>query len=214
MAFLKTFSDISVPWKGMVFIFIFSPFFIGTYGQSKPVPSQQKLDTTQYQLYYLDMKGSIKEVDKSALLPEANVTVYQDTTVFILTESDREGKVTLRLPLGKVYSIHISKEGYVGKIITVNTKVVKSSWGNYLFKFTADLFKEIPGLDVSILKNPVAKVTFNITHANFEYDYNYTNRVNRDVKRLYESYRLLQQADKDTLPDKPKKDTLMLKDNK
>lgn len=138
------------------------------------------------------MKGRVTFGKKN--LDKAFVRIYADTTPNIVQkmESDHGGWVAFQLPIQKFYTIKISKPGYVTKIIHVDAQMPKSQeTGDYYFEFAVDLFEEVEGLDVSMLKNPVAKIFFNTFIKKFDYDYNYTAKINNDVKKLYRDYELL-----------------------
>jgi hypothetical protein len=105
--------------------------------------------------------------------------------------------------LNRQLRLEISKRGYVTKYIDVNTKVPPERKLAYLFPFDIDLFDEIPGLDVSTLKRPIAKVKYDSEKNNFEYDEAFTNSVNRDMKALYKNYRDKIHQGADTIRHKP-----------
>lgn len=132
-------------------------------------------------------------------LSSAFVKIYADTTSTLIkkVETDERGWVAFEIPLQKFYTIRISKPGFVTKIITVDGHMPKSQeTGDYYFEFAMDIFEDIPGLDVSMLKEPVAKIFFNTFTKNFDYDYNYTVKINKDVKSLYKNYELLKKNNK------------------
>jgi hypothetical protein len=95
------------------------------------------------------------------------------------------------LPLQHFFTIKISKEGFVSKIITADTHVPNKFFSNFIINFQGGLFEEIQGLDVSILKLPIAKIIFDPLQRNFVYDSIYTNEINDRLKKLYEDYRTL-----------------------
>lgn len=134
------------------------------------------------------MKGQVTFGKKK--LDKAFVSIYADTATSLVQkmESDNEGWVAFQLPIQKTYTIKISKAGHITKIISVDAVIPKSKEGNYYFEFSVDLFEEVEGLDVSVLKNPVAKIFFNTFAKKFDYDYNYTAKINNDVKKLYLDY--------------------------
>ena len=132
-------------------------------------------------------------------LTQALIRIYADTSTILVQkiETDERGWVAFQIPLQKFYTIKISKVGYVTKIITVDAHMPKSmEIGDYYFEFGVDIFEEVQGLDVSMLKEPVAKIFFNTFTKKFDYDYNYTAKINKDVKALYKNYDLLKKNEK------------------
>ncbi len=139
---------------------------------------------------YLELSGSIKEEKKG--IAEASIIVYVDNSEFKSVATDKKGKFKIQLPLDRKYLIKFSKDGYVSKIITINTNLPPDEKAVYIFPLTVDLFKEIVNLDVSILKEPIAKINYNSFNKQFDYDYNYTAKINQDLKDLYDRYSKLQ----------------------
>lgn len=143
--------------------------------------------------YILEMEGLLYLGNSKG---KAQITVYKDSSIFLTTESDkRSGKCSFTLPLDQVFIIELSKEGYLSKKIKINTKVPElKKKKNFIFRFEADIFEDIPGLNVSVLKKPVAEVKYSDGFDSFIYDVDYTTRVNKDLKKLYQDYYLLQKA--------------------
>jgi hypothetical protein len=160
--------------------------------------------------HFIDMKGRVVMGKKA--LTNALVKVYADTTSSIVQrmETDAEGYLALHLPLQKPYTIKISKPGYVTKIVYLDARLPESEeTGDYYFEFKVDLFEEIEGLDVSMLKYPIAIITFNTFKKNFDYDYNYTSMINIRLKKVYDEYKVLKKNNGQKPPEKPsdKKET-------
>jgi hypothetical protein len=144
---------------------------------------------------FLDMQGLIY-VGKSR--GKAYIKVLEDTSVFLKTESDKHfGKTHFPLPFDRVFIVEISKEGFVSKKIKVDTHLPSlKRRRNMEFRFEADILEDIPGLNVEVLKKPVAEIRYNSTFDSFIYDVEYTSKVKKELKKLYENYYLLQ---KDTV---------------
>lgn len=183
--------------KTRQFIFLFLLAF-ALAGRSVPAfACQSNAGDTIEKKHFLDMKGKITFGKKA--LPQVFVRVFADSSYAVVKkiESDIEGWLAFQLPIQKMYVIQISKPGYITKIITVDTHMPKShNNGDYYFEFSVDLFEAIEGLDVSMLKDPIAKIFFNTFTKNFDYDYNYTAKINADVKKLYKDYELLKKENK------------------
>lgn len=149
-------------------------------------------------VYYLEMEGLLFIGNSKA---RANVTVYKDSTIFLNTESEkRSGKCKFQLPLDGDYVVELSKDGHVSKKIRINTKVPEvRKRKNFEFRFEADLFESIPGLNVTVLQKPVAEVKYSDGFDSFIYDVEYTSKVNKDLKKLYQDYYLLQKTVDETI---------------
>jgi hypothetical protein len=161
--------------------------------------------------FFLAMKGQTL-LGKKKPLPQALIRIYADTSSNLVQriEADEQGWVAFQIPLQKFYTIKISKTGYVTKIFTVDAHMPKSmETGDYYFEFGMDIFEEVPGLDVSMLKEPVAKIFFNTFTKNFDYDYNYTAKINNDIKVLYKNYDALKKKEKNN--PQPKQEQQIVK---
>ena len=128
---------------------------------------------------YVEMKGNIKllkDKDKEkGVLDSALVSILNEKKELVTTfYSNRKGKVDFKLPLQRKFSIEISKKGCVSKIIEINTKMPQNKVKNYEFSFDIGIFEEVKGLNVSVLKKPIAKINYNTFMSVFDYDYNYT----------------------------------------
>ena len=158
---------------------------------------------------YVEMRGIIKqsktdEKGEDKLLDSANISIFSDIgprTLLLKLSTNKKGKCDFRLPLNQKFVIEFSKEGYVTKYINVATKVPKDHEAAYIFPFNVDIFEDIKGLDVSVLKKPIAKVAYALNKNQFDYDYGYTNKINNELKKMYKNYYFLQQVDADSNQD-------------
>lgn len=168
-------------------------FFFPSQGQKKTTHAPEKPPAEEF---FLEMEGLIF---LGAVKGPADLTIYKDTSVFLCTKSDKKGRASFKLPLEKIFIVQVSKDGYVSKRIRVDTRVPFKYRKNYLFRFEVDIFEDIPKLDVSVLKRPVAEIRYNIPNQNFLYDFEYTSKINKDLKKLYRDYYLLEKALNDSL---------------
>ena len=148
---------------------------------------------------YVEMKGNIKllkDKDKEkGVLDSALVSILNEKKELVTAfYSNRKGKVDFKLPLQRKFSIEISKKGCVSKIIEINTKMPQNKVKNYEFSFDIGIFEEVKGLNVSVLKKPIAKINYNTFMSVFDYDYNYTGKINMEIEKMYRDYYDLQQS--------------------
>ncbi|MBL7890124.1 MAG: hypothetical protein JNL24_11240 [Bacteroidia bacterium] len=160
-------------------------------------------DTTK-NAFYLELKGNVRqskvsEKDESKALDSALITIYTGDIPFSETWTNKKGKCSFKLPLGKQFRIEVSKSGFVSKLFDVDTKVPSDKKDSYSFSFDIDIFEEIPKLDVSVLKKPIAKVSYNLILEQFAYDISYTSKINLELKKMYKNYYLLQKIESDSV---------------
>lgn len=170
--------------------------------QSQPNIISQQPDTVNF---YVELNGSIRQrLVKNIMgdsgdnpwLDSAVVTVYYNNAVYKRVLTTRRGKCNFQLPLDRVYTVELSKPGFVSKRFEINTKTPPNKRDAYDFYFDMDIFESIEGLDTKLLEKPLAIVYYNVTNNQFEYDAAYTNRINSDLQLLYRNYYLLEHSPK------------------
>lgn len=162
-------------------------------------------DTTQQKDQYLELKGNVRhlkgnESEKVNIKPldSALVTIFFGEIPYSEIWTNKKGKCSFKLPLDKIFKIEISKTGFVTKSIAVNTKIPVDKKNVYTFNFDVDLFEVVKGLDVSVLNNPIAKVSYHLGDESFGYDVAYTSKINADLKKMYKNYYRLQKIEADS----------------
>lgn len=195
----------------MIFVFIISTKAINPHNNSLSALLIGEGDTIiKSKSEYLELRGNIRQ-QKGAIedvitpIDSALITIYSGEIPYSELWTNKKGKCNFKLPLDKNFKIVISKNGYVTKFFDVNTKVPLDKKSTFIFGFDLDIFEEVKGLDLSVLKKAIAKVTYNITEEQFAYDVIYTSRINFDLKKMYKNYYLLQKVANDSLgkPDVP-----------
>jgi hypothetical protein len=188
-----------------VTVYLLLSFSPNTTSENRITENYTPIDSTKKE-YFLEMKGNVRkskisEKEESKSLDSTLITIYMNDIPFSETWTNKKGKCTFKLPLGKQFKIEVSKAGYVSKLFEVDTKVPSDKRDEYSFSFDIDIFEEITNLDVSVLKKPIAKVSYNIIMEQFAYDINYTSRINLELKKMYKNYYLLQKMENDTALD-------------
>jgi hypothetical protein len=172
-----------------------------------PVAATQDTSTIQSKDFYLELRAIVRQLksDETAktseikLLDSTLITIYSGEVPYSEFWTNKKGKCLFKLPLDKNFKIEISKTGFVTKYIMISTKVPNDKRDIFSFSFDVDLFEEIKGLDVSVLKQPIAKVAYNLTLEGFAYDVAYTSRINTDLKKMYKNYYRLQKIESDSI---------------
>jgi hypothetical protein len=125
------------------------------------------------QAFTLEINGIVKDDDNGRAIDGAivKVTSKSGQTIHNSTTTG-SGKFKFILEPNKEYLITANKPGYTGKIISVTTKDVDVNSGTldyYKFPISISIFKEVPGLDVSVLNSPIGSIFYNQTMKDFDY---------------------------------------------
>ncbi|MEM9025206.1 MAG: hypothetical protein AAGB22_15770, partial [Bacteroidota bacterium] len=115
------------------------------------------------------------------------VTLYQDDVSVDKASTDKNGRFKFELDYNHIYVLEFSRNGYVTKRLHINTNDVpeeNAKFGHEFGGFVVSLFKEMEGLDVSILEQPIGKVFYDPGTEQFEYDRKYTKSIQAEVERL------------------------------
>lgn len=180
------------------------------FAQSNQTPPKNsatitKTDSVQAKDQYLEIKATVRQSKgeekegESKPLDSVLVTIYNGDIPYSERWTNKKGKCSFKLPLDKNLTIQVSKKGFVTKSISVNTKIPFDDRDAFNFCCDVDIFEEINGLDVTVLKSPIAKITYSPSLATFQYDISYTNKVNVELKKMYKKYYKLQEEQKDSI---------------
>jgi hypothetical protein len=125
------------------------------------------------QAFTLEINGIIKDDDNGRAIDGATVKVTTSNGQTVQSSiTTGSGKFKFILEPNKEYLITANKPGYTGKIVSVNTKDVDVNSGTldyYKFPISISIFKEVPGLDVSVLNSPIGSIFYNQTLKDFDY---------------------------------------------
>jgi hypothetical protein len=139
--------------------------------------------------------GRVTEFDdkkqKDVPLADCSVNLYKGTTMISTNPTSSGGKFKVRIPHDGDYVIQITKPGYITKRIAINTFNVPDDRTHAPFAefdVDIDLFKLFPGLDYSVLNNPIARIIYNPTPSvdDFDYDRVYTAQIQAELDKLKE----------------------------
>ncbi len=166
-----------------------------TNGKTTAKPNQSvKIDSTLSKDAYLELRATIRQSKgdekdaESKVLDSVLLTIYNGEIPYSEIWTNKKGKCSFKLALDKNIKIEVSKKGFVTKFIAINTKVPSANKDAFNFNCDVDIFEEVEGLDVTILKSPIARITYSPSLEAFQYDESYTNRVNIELKKMYKKY--------------------------
>ena len=117
-----------------------------------------------------------KAVENGKSLDGVSIKISKSGAEPVTIFASDNGKFSFSLDPNSLYTVRFTKPGgYITKIVTFDTKNVPNDEDERPEPFTfpiqeINIFKEYKGLDVSLLKEPIAKVSYVSASGRFDYD--------------------------------------------
>lgn len=119
-------------------------------------------------------------------LQSANVEIYYQNKKVEQTRSLEDGSFQFILKFDRLYTVEISKFGFVSKKFTFNTAIPKGAQRDnvYNFPLVVELFPPFEEIDMSLLENPLAEIEYDETTMMFGFDLEKATETVRQVQAL------------------------------
>lgn len=129
------------------------------------------------------------EGDYGKKLKNFQITAFVEDNILFREKSNSRGFCSVFLPMNKAIRIVIEKEGYVAKILSINTEIpVNVKNIKYELKYTSVFFKKENDVDVSILDKPIAEIKYDLKKDKFIYSKDEVAKVNKMISKRYKDY--------------------------
>lgn len=135
--------------------------------------------------------GQLKDQTTKKKLEGVTVRVFKDGMVFDSYNAGTTGKYDFKLPLGFTYDIKFSKTGeYLAKVIRIDTRNIpeEDRYGGFDMNVDGTLFPYRQGFNTDLLREPLAKATYNPSEDGLSFDFAYsemkTKEIDAEFKRL------------------------------
>lgn len=134
--------------------------------------------------------GTVKDYVSSKKLDGITVTVFKNGGKLAEVVTNASGKYEFNLDYGSDYKLVYSKAGMVSKNISIDTKNIpeEERVGGHGMNVEMTLFAELPGIDFSVLQQPIGKAKFDPTTKEVTWDLQYTEQVRAEIQRLMKEY--------------------------
>lgn len=131
----------------------------------------------------LDVHGTVKNDETRKNMDAVRVSVTQNGKEYDAYNTAGNGKYGFNLPLGHLYVLTFSTEGFVYKKIEINTKGIppEDMAGGFKLNMDMTLFENIEGFDLKIMDKPLGKASFDPIRNSVEFDYDYTARMQKEI---------------------------------
>ncbi len=129
--------------------------------------------------------GFVKESGKG--LDRTKVTIQRGGENLWSTETNNKGRFDFSLDYDKVYTIEFARFRYAPKRIEIDTRNVppnEQRFGHEWGGWQVTLFKNLPGVNVDVLDQLVAKAIYEPEEMNFGFDYNYFRKIGPEMEAL------------------------------
>jgi CarboxypepD_reg-like domain len=121
----------------------------------------------------VDLDGGVKDEDTKQMLEGAKLEILKGASIVKSFYTNEKGKFQYFLEPNNSYVVKVSYTGYVTKLIAVSTENVPDKVdisGNFIVKMQVSLFREVPGIDFSLLDKPIGSIFYEPRENNFGYD--------------------------------------------
>ncbi len=134
--------------------------------------------------------GTVKDYVSSKKLDGITVTVFKNGGKLAEVVTNASGKYEFNLDYGSDYKLVYSKAGMVSKNISIDTKNIpeEERVGGHGMNVEMTLFTELPGIDFTVLQQPIGKAKFDPTTKEVTWDLQYTEQVRSEIQRLMKEY--------------------------
>ena len=134
--------------------------------------------------------GTVKDYTTSKKLDGITVTVFKNGGKLAEVVTNASGKYEFNLDYGSDYKLVYSKPGIISKNISIDTKNIpeEERVGGHGMNVEMTLFQELPGIDFSVLQQPIGKAKFDPASKEVTWDLQYTEQVRSEIARLMREY--------------------------
>ncbi|MBI4944991.1 MAG: tetratricopeptide repeat protein [Bacteroidetes bacterium] len=141
---------------------------------------------------FVRVRGNVLNLNKLPI-KGATVNVFLENNKVKSVISNKKGEFNIELQHSKNYIVEASKGGFVTKKIKFSTKVPQKDVKGYMWEYELNfqIFEMLDGLDVSILKDPVAAIQYSSADEDFDFDDKYTSEMNKKIEGVIKQYETL-----------------------
>ena len=131
-------------------------------------------------------------------LTGVKITIYKDSEQESVRNVPKSGKFSYSLDFGYDYIFEFSKNEFVTKRVSVSTYVPQDVLERDSrfppSKFSIELFRFFPGIDLSIFDQPIGMIMYNSETDLIEIDLSFQKEIEDELKRIEKETRLKQEA--------------------
>lgn len=125
-------------------------------------------------------------VDEKKPVKNVDIEIFKNDQIADKILIPDSGTYEFFLPLEYKYLIVFSAEGYVHKSVEIDARYMsmEDRSGGFTMEMDLSLFQEIPGVDFSVLDQPIGKCRFDRMSNSMSFDFEYTKVISDSVAVL------------------------------
>ena len=134
--------------------------------------------------------GTVKDHSTAKKLDGVVITVFKNGAKLTEVVTNASGKYEVNLDYGADYKLVYGRSDLVNKNITIDTRNIpeEERLGGHGMNIEMTLFSQLPGVDFSILDNPIGKAKYDGATGEVTWDLEYTNQIRNEIARLMKAY--------------------------
>ncbi|MEX1131674.1 MAG: hypothetical protein WEC15_00480, partial [Flavobacteriales bacterium] len=134
--------------------------------------------------------GTVKDYYSSKKIDGVTISVFKNGSKLMDVQTNASGKYDVNLDYGADYKLVYSKNGLVSKSIAMDTRNVpeEDRVGGHGFNLEMTLFNDLPGVDFTVLEQPIGKAKYYPDKSEVAWDIAYTEQIRNEVNRLMKEY--------------------------
>lgn len=131
----------------------------------------------------LQIEGRVLNADDNGEDCIVELIDGSNTVVDTLILKEGKSKFAFVLQKNDYYSIRISKNGFISKLVAINTEILTEQDGIHKFNFETRLLNKVIAkkLNEDVLDFPVAIINFDYENNCFDYNKEYTEHIKREL---------------------------------
>jgi len=134
----------------------------------------------------ISLYGVVRDHADNKKIPNVDILIYENGNKIFERKTSLNGKYDFVLDFDKYYKIVYNYPNYVSKFLTIDVRDVPDidRKGGFEMNIDMTLFKEVEGLDVSLLEDPIGKAQFDPKRGEMAWDMAYTNMMQKKIRDL------------------------------
>ncbi|MBN1183574.1 MAG: tetratricopeptide repeat protein [Bacteroidales bacterium] len=141
------------------------------------------INSQQDKANYVEITGVVEDNDYQPIAG-VSIKLYENSQVIKTITTKSDGEFQFFVDYNKYYIVELSKAGMVTKKIAYDTKLPEGSKGVWGVGFPISLFEGCPGVETSVMNDPIGLIKYNERKRELEGDEDYRQKMQAKIGKL------------------------------